>query len=145
MDLWEWLPSHQHALEAHGEFAVNFCPSPDVVMREAAEAFRVLEGSAAGEPTGLLGTFGCLCEKHDVIPPEVIVQKALRRFQPGFRWEQGLTAHLGEEDLRLLAERGGCCSRRVRLDAVVHGDRHHSSPTRRPNPGHAGSTDGERT
>lgn len=90
MDLWMWLPSHQHALEAHGEFAVNFCPSPDGVMREATEVLRVLEGSAAGEPTGLLSAFGCHCEHHDVIPPETTVEKALGRFQPGFRWDQPL-------------------------------------------------------
>ena len=63
-DLWTWLPSHDAAKKAHGDYASEFLPSTVDVLREAATVLSQVRGYALSDEDK--ERFACPCgEPHD--------------------------------------------------------------------------------
>lgn len=70
LDLWTWLPSHKVAKKHHGDYADEFKPSVEDIMREASTVFGD-QYSGTNEAVTLFGT-DCPCgESHEFAEGEL--------------------------------------------------------------------------
>ena len=49
-DLWTWLPSHEKATKHHGDYASEFMPSIDEIMKEACDHLNRLKAGVKKWP-----------------------------------------------------------------------------------------------
>lgn len=62
LDLWTWLPSYRKATEHHGDYACEYQPPIDEIMREACEMFAYFRDKGVE----MLPCVECPCgEEHD--------------------------------------------------------------------------------